>query len=33
MRQEEAAHRFYIHEGARETVKTSAPVYVEKTKI
>ena len=33
MRQEEAAHRFYIHEGARETVKASAPVYVEKTKI
>ena len=33
MRQQEAAHRFYIHEGARETVKTSAPVYVEKTKI
>ena len=33
MRQEEAAHRFYIHEGARETVKTSAPVYVENTKI
>ena len=33
MRQEEAARRFYIHEGARETVKTSAPVYVEKTKI
>ena len=33
MRQEEASHRFYIHEGARETVKASAPVYVEKTKI
>ena len=32
MRQIEAEHRFYIHEGARETVKAS-PVYVEKAKI
>ena len=33
MRQEEAGRRFYIHEGSRETVKASAPVYVEKAKI
>ena len=33
MRQIEAEHRFYIHEGSRETVKASAPVYVEKTRI
>ena len=32
MRQVEAEHRFYIHEGSRETVKAS-PVYVEKSKI
>ena len=32
MRQLEAQHRFYIHEGARETVKAS-PVYMEKSKI
>ena len=33
MRQVEAGRRFYIHEGARETVKASAPVYVTKAKI
>ena len=32
MRQIEAEHRFYIHEGARETVKAS-PVYAEKSKV
>ena len=32
MRQVEAERRFYIHEGARETVKAS-PVYAEKAKI
>ena len=33
MRQEEAGRRFYIHEGARETVRASAPAFVEKSKV
>ena len=33
MRQEEAGRRFYIHEGSREAVKASAPVYVTKAKV
>ena len=33
MRQIEAGHRFYIHEGSRETVKASAPVYASQVKV